>query len=246
MNIGNGFQMYVAINFRGEKVTMNVVFPNITHEQVKEKRSEILKSYVNFDYVDELIIHYFLKRAPFFVGYLSFVCLNFNKYSQPVYMNIYSFFEKIIDGSSIHGYICMFFLPIVMTCSFFGIVFILGFRLIFFASRKCLPRKTPVMDKAAKYRKFWRDSDVIEDILAFMNEIKKLNLEDIGRSELILEKKSNEIIVFLKDSTCGITTKQKYTIKHPEMMKKLRENGILDFSFIEQEWSTLLQKYQLE
>ena len=123
---------------------------------------------------------------------------------------------------------------------------IFAYKVIFFAVKQVLPRKTPITDKEYKYKCFWRESEKIEEALVIMDELNKLSTEDILYSEIIVEKDSNEITLFLKDSKWGLTIKQKYSVTHAAMMKKLRESGVLDFTFMDEEWSNLLQKYSLK
>jgi len=222
---------------------MNVVFSKISYVEIKKQREEVLKKVDTFDALKEESIHYLFKRFPFFGIYLAYFYFIIDKCSQTVYITVLNYFKSLITNTSVTR---LYVISLLVSFIIIAIALIFAYKMIFFIARKILPRKTPTADKEYKYKCFLRESENIKKALAVMEEINKLNTEDIRYSEIIIEKDSDEITLFLKDSKCGITTKQKYFVSHAAMMKKLRESGELDFTYLDEEWETLVQKYQLE
>lgn len=225
---------------------MNVIFSNMTYVEVKEQRMEVFKRFETFDSHKEMAIHYCFKRFPFFIIYLRYAGFIIGKCLPAVNISVFNYLNSLSKDASLERLFAVYVLSGAVSCGVTAVALIFAYVVIFFVVRKVLPRKTPITDKENKYKCFWKESYNAEKALAVMDEIGKLSVEDIRYSEIIVEKDSDEITLFLKDSKWGLTKKQKYTITHKDMMKKLRETGELDFSFIDEEWSSLRQKYLFE
>lgn len=161
------------------------------------------------------------------------------------YFNIYNLYNSLATNSDIINIFGRVIIAFSISEIIVGITLMGAYRVLSAIAKKILPRRTPIFDRERQNERFWRESGEVEDVLRVMDEISRLSSDDIAYSEIIVEKDSDKITMLLKDSKSGPITKQTCTVSHAAMMKKLKESGELDFTFVDEEWNALLNKYQL-
>jgi len=214
---------------------MRAKFAQISYNEVSETRKKALEDYtkdmVSWRSLKEDSIH-LLKRFLFLFIWVAFFAIYLEYCNAIVVKNACAFLgiEDVLGKT-------------LLTAILLGLLALLSYRVIFFMAEHVPPRKTPIKDRIRRIRKFHDETEYLEDVTRIMDKLQKLSTEDLAYTDLIVDDCS--IVLMIKDSEWGFIEKNKYTVNNEDIMKSLRETGILDFSSIDDEWRILKEKYQI-
>ena len=214
---------------------MRAKFAQISYNEVSETRKKALKDYtkdmVSWRSLKEDSLH-LLKRFPFLIVWGAFFAI-YLEYCNAIVVKSACAFLGIEDVLG----------KMLLTAISLGLLALLSYIVIFSMAEHVLPRKTPINDRISRIRKFHDETEYLEDVTRIMDKLQKLSTEDLAYTELIVDDYS--IVLMIKNSEWGYIEKNKYTVKNEDMLKSLKETGILDFSSIDDEWRMLKEKYQI-
>ncbi len=214
---------------------MKAKFAQISYKEISETRKKALQDYthdmVSWRSLKELSLHC-LKRFPFLVIWVAILDI-YLKYCNRIVINRLS---TLLGIGNTYGKI-----PVMVVT--LALLAIFSYKIIFSTARYMFPRKTPINDMVSRMQKFHDETEYLEDVTRVMDKLQKLSTEDLAYTELIIDE--NSIVLMIKNSEVGYIEKNKYAVKNEEVLKILKETGVLDFSSVDVDWKILKEKYQI-
>ena len=204
---------------------MNIIFSNITYDEVRAKRKEALRPLKGSlkEYSVSII-----KRIPFIFIWLGIILFWVDLMIKKGYSTI-SKYSYIYERNELNVFITLFFTVII------GISIIHIFtKTYYYLLNKIFPICAPIVEQEIRNHKFYDNTKYIEKTLEFQNKI-QLSIKEYNYQDYKISVNKNIVKIEMKNESSNIYFEYDYNIDENEKKKLITDKG-LDFSYLDIEW----------
>lgn len=204
---------------------MNIVFSNITYDEVRAKRKEALRPLKGSLKESSVSI---IKRIPFIFIWLGIILFWVDLMIKKGYSTI-SKYSYIYERNELNVFITLFFTVII------GISIIHIFtKIYYYLLNKIFPICAPIVEQEIRSHKFYDNTKYIEKTLEFQNKI-QLSIKEYNYQDYKISVNKNIVKIEMKNESSNIYFEYDYNIDENEKKKLITDKG-LDFSYLDIEW----------